>query len=72
MGMGNNGSSRKPEVAVIVDDNGRFQAQFGGSGARYEADQFLRDTQKGGVKHLRGASIVEGERALEVLKKGQI
>jgi hypothetical protein len=65
-------NGKQPEVAVIVDDRGRFQGQFGGSDAAREAESFLRDVQKGGVKHLRGASIVTGEKALEAIKKGQI
>lgn len=60
------------EVAVVIDDNGRPQAQFGGFGATQDAKSFLKDAQNGGVKHLRGATVVSGERAKEALRKGQL
>ncbi len=65
------GQRRDPELAVVVDDNGKLQAQFGGDGAKEEAGQFLKDCG-GRVNHLRGASIVTGEDAKKAIQNGRI
>jgi len=63
-------SKPKQEVAAIVDDNGRLQAQFGGWGAEQDAQQHMDQCK--GVDHLRGATIVTGDKAREAIEKKRL
>lgn len=63
---------KEVEVAAIVDDSGRIQAKFGGQGAKQEAQSFLMDALKGGVKHLRGATVLSGPEARKAIENGRV
>ena len=51
--------------AAVIDDKGHVQATFHGPFAESEARTHLK--QCGSVVHLRGATIVTGERAAKAL-----
>ncbi len=62
--------SNKDELAAIVDDTGRLQAQFTGPFAESDAQDHLKACTT--VDHLRGASIVKGKDAQNALVNGRI
>lgn len=72
MSQVNNRNKGKEAVAAVVDDTGRFQAQFVGRYAQKDATEFLKECQTGGVEHLQGASIVTGTDAKKVIENGRI
>lgn len=60
------------EVAAVVDDTGRIQAQFQGLGAGEDAQATLRGMRKYGIKAYKGATVVTGKEAEKAIKKRRI
>lgn len=64
----NNEKEDSSRIAAIVDDNGHLQGQFHGFGAQTDAESHLRTCQAGNVKHLRGATVVTGDKARKAIR----
>jgi len=60
----------KEQVAVVVDQDGKVQAQFRSPWAENEAKAFLKSCEK--VDYLKGAQVVTGDRAKKALESGKI
>lgn len=60
------------EVAAVVDDHGRIQAQFQGLGAQEDAEGTLRVMRRNGIKRYHGASVVTGKDAEKAIKNRRI
>ena len=69
------------EIAAVIDDNGRIQAQFSGFGAASDARSFLNRCQgagklgdkKGPVPyHLTKATVITGPKAQKAIEEGRL
>lgn len=63
---------KEDDLAVVVDDNGRLQAQFVGDFAKQDAQEHLRECKAGGVRHLTRAVVVTGDDAKKAVVRGRI
>jgi hypothetical protein len=70
--MAEKNGAKDRELAAVVDDSGRLQAQFGGIDAADDAKSFLARATAGKVKHLHGATVVTGDKAREAMEKGRL
>jgi hypothetical protein len=55
--------------AVIVDTDGRVLASFSGAFGGSDARETLKDCR--GIGRFRSATVVEGEKAIKIMKQGR-